>query len=91
VHWPLGSNERPVKVHGFGHARASTCECLCVRSGLMAAHASLRASALLALTKLMAIDAAFCDANLRLLFTLLQNRCPVHPPNRSDVTAQALC
>ncbi len=45
----------------------------------MAAHANLRASALLALTKLMAIEPAFCDRNLRLLFTLLQNRrAPTH-------------
>lgn len=44
-------------------------------SALMAAHADLRASALLALTKLMAIEPGFCDANLRLLFTLLHNRC----------------
>lgn len=42
----------------------------------MGAHADLRASALLALTKLMAIEPGFCDMNLRLLFTLLQNRCP---------------
>ena len=32
------------------------------------------ASALLALTKLMVVDAGFCEANLQLLFTLLQNR-----------------
>ena len=43
-------------------------------SAMMAAHADLRASALLALTKLMAIEPHFCDANLRLLFTLLHNR-----------------
>lgn len=41
---------------------------------MMGAHADLRASALLALTKLMAIEPRFCDANLRLLFTLLHNR-----------------
>ena len=41
----------------------------------MAADARLRASALLALTKLMAVDSAFCDANLRLVFTLLQSKC----------------
>ena len=41
----------------------------------MGAHGDLRASALLALTKLMAIEPTTCDANLRLLFTLLQNRC----------------
>lgn len=47
---------------------------LCNRSVLMGAHCDLRASALLALTKLMAIEPAFCDANLRLLFSLLHNR-----------------
>lgn len=31
-------------------------------------------SALLALTKLMVIDAGFCEGNLQLLFTLLQAR-----------------
>ena len=36
---------------------------------------TLRASALLALCKLMCLDAAFCDTNLQLVFTLLQNRC----------------
>ena len=40
----------------------------------MAESADLRASALLALTKLMAVDASFCDANLQLLFSLLQSR-----------------
>jgi condensin complex subunit 1 len=42
---------------------------------LRTAHAALRASALLALTKLMCLDAGFCDKNLQLIFTLLQNRC----------------
>ena len=41
----------------------------------MAADARLRSSALLALTKLMAVDAGFCEANLRLAFTLLHNKC----------------
>ena len=40
----------------------------------MAAHANLRASALLALTKLMALDPSFCDANLQLVFTLLHTK-----------------
>ena len=39
------------------------------------AHPLLRTSALLALTKLMAIDATFCDTNMQLFFTLLTNRC----------------
>ena len=34
----------------------------------------LRSSALLALCKLMCLDAGFCDTNLQLVFTLLQNR-----------------
>lgn len=48
------------------------------RRNLRDAHPTLRASALLALTKLMCLDAAFCDHNLQLIFTLLQNRraCP---------------
>ena len=41
------------------------------RRDLMNKNARLRSSALLALTKLMAVDAAFCEANLRLLFTQL--------------------
>lgn len=41
---------------------------------LLAAHDDLQASALLALCKMMALDASFCDSNLQLLFTLLQNR-----------------
>ena len=41
---------------------------------LLGSHAHLRSSALLALTKLMAIDPAFCDANLPLVFTLLEKR-----------------
>lgn len=49
---------------------------------LMAAHCDLRASALLALTKLMAVERELCDANLRLLFTLLAKGCarPAPPP-----------
>ena len=39
------------------------------------AHPLLRTSALLALTKLMAIDATFCDTNMQLFFTLLTKRC----------------
>jgi len=36
---------------------------------------TLRASALLALCKLMCLDAQFCNSNLQLVFTLLHNRC----------------
>jgi hypothetical protein len=35
----------------------------------------LQASALLALSQLMAVDAAYCNANIALLFTLLYKRC----------------
>ncbi len=45
------------------------------RRVLRDAHPTLRASALLALAKLMCLDAGFCEANLQLLFTLLHNRC----------------
>ena len=45
---------------------------LCRR--LRDASATLRASALLALCKLMCLDADFCDTNLQLIFTLLHNR-----------------
>lgn len=34
----------------------------------------LRSSALLALSKLMAVDARFCEDNLQLFFTMLANR-----------------
>lgn len=37
--------------------------------------AGLQASALLALTQLMAVDARFCNDNIALLFTLLYKRC----------------
>ncbi len=43
----------------------------------MAVDARLRSSTLLALTKLMAVDAGFCEANLRLAFTLLHNKCAI--------------
>ena len=48
----------------------------------------LRSSSLLALTKLMAIDPVFCDANLALVFTLLEKRSAiaacVYPTVASD-------
>ncbi len=58
----------------------------------MAEHYPLRSSALLALTKLMALDAAYCDTNLRLLFTLLQTTQapPPHhatPPSRFSLAS----
>ena len=48
---------------------------LCKRRRLRDVSPTLRASALLALCKLMCLDAHFCNTNLQLLFTLLQNRC----------------
>ena len=56
---------------------------VCHNRALLASDARLRASALLALTKLMVVDAGFCEANLQLLFTLLQNRCAVLGPGSS--------
>ena len=47
----------------------------------------LRSSALLALTKLMVVDPAFCEANLQLLFTLLQSRCAGAPLRAGDLAA----
>ncbi len=44
----------------------------------------LKSSALLALTKLMVVDVKICEANLQLLFTLLQNRV-VEPAIRSNL------
>eukprot|EP00899_Mesostigma_viride_P025352 jgi/Mesvir1/6000/Mv00748-RA.2 len=46
---------------------------LCWTPAIMDKDPVLRASAMLALCKLMAVDAHFCEANLQLLFTLLQN------------------
>lgn len=46
----------------------------CICRALLGMHAHLRSSALLAMTKLMAIEPAFCEANLPLLFTLLEKR-----------------
>lgn len=46
---------------------------ICRNSGLMQQYPRLRVSAMLALCKLMAIDADFCDQNLQLLFTVAQS------------------
>lgn len=52
---------------------------------MLAAHPRLRASALLALTKLMVVNPSFCDANLQLFFTLLQSRSvPAHLSEQSS-------
>jgi len=39
------------------------------------AHPIIGESALMALAKLMAVDAKFCEDHMRLLFTRLANRC----------------
>ena len=68
-----------VYLGGLTEASVSVCmhaasNALRLRRRLRDASATLRASALLALCKLMCLDAAFCDTNLQLLFTLLHNR-----------------
>jgi condensin complex subunit 1 len=50
----------------------------------LTAEPALKASALLALTKLMVVDATICENNLQLLFTFLQNRV-VDPSIRSNL------
>ena len=64
---------------GLTEATASVCmhtagDALRPRRRLRDASPMLRASALLALCKLMCLDAGFCDTNLQLVFTLLHNR-----------------
>lgn len=54
-------------------AQRGTWGLACCRA-LLGSHVHLRSSSLLALTKLMAIDPDFCDANLALIFTLLEKR-----------------
>ncbi|KAE9619744.1 putative condensin complex subunit 1 [Lupinus albus] len=46
---------------------------LCRNFGLMQKYPDLQASAMLALCRLMIIDADFCDANLQLLFTVVDS------------------
>lgn len=46
---------------------------VCASPALLSVHPALRASALLALSKLMAVDAAFCEQNMQLMFTMLAN------------------
>jgi hypothetical protein len=58
-------------------SRGPSFPAVCHSRVLLGCDAQLRASALLALTKLMVVDPAFCEANLQLLFTLLQSRCAV--------------
>lgn len=54
-------------------------------SKALAAHPTLRASVLLALTKLMAVDQHYCEANLPLVFTWLENRSAVEPEARQNI------
>ena len=56
----------------------------CRHSSFNTAEPVLKSSALLALTKLMVVDVKICEANLQLLFTLLQNRV-VEPAIRSNL------
>ncbi|XP_055808723.1 condensin-1 complex subunit CAP-D2 [Solanum dulcamara] len=46
---------------------------LCRNYGLMQKYPELQASGMLALCRFMIIDADFCDANLQLLFTVVEN------------------
>lgn len=52
---------------------ARVVESYCRHSSLVSAPQELKSSALLALVKLMTVDARVCEANLQLVFTLLQN------------------
>ena len=65
------------------HAPAEPLSCCTRRRSLRNANDGLRASALLALAKLMCLDAGFCEANLQLLFTLLHTRCVAPSPSPS--------
>ncbi len=56
------------------YMHAASSDALRLRRRLRDASPTLRTSALLALCKLMCLDAAFCDTNLQLIFTLLHNR-----------------
>uniref|UniRef100_A0A2N9FEF9 Condensin-1 complex subunit CAP-D2 n=1 Tax=Fagus sylvatica TaxID=28930 RepID=A0A2N9FEF9_FAGSY len=52
---------------------ASFLSKLCRNFGLMQKYPELQASGMLALCQFMIIDAKFCDANLQLLFTVVEN------------------
>ncbi|QDZ24827.1 subunit 1 of condensin complex [Chloropicon primus] len=47
---------------------------LCTDSDLMQSHIQLRVAATLALTKLMCLDAKYCEQNLPILFSMLANK-----------------
>eukprot|EP00898_Chlorokybus_atmophyticus_P002805 jgi/Chlat1/3525/Chrsp23S03800 len=52
---------------------APIVQAICSKTALLQQHPNLHASVILAMCKLMAIDSEFCDRNLRLLFTIVQN------------------
>lgn len=58
---------------------------VCRQRSLLSGDPTLRASALLALSKLMVVDPAVCEENLQLMFTLLAAR-SVEPALRSNLT-----
>ena len=63
---------------------AKVVSSVCHNRQLLSGDSSLRSSALLALCKLMIVDAKICEENLQLLFTLLHNR-NVEPELRSNL------
>ena len=65
-------NEAAARKGAMGALNPKTLPACC--RALLGSHVHLRSSSLLALTKLMAIDPDFCDANLALIFTLLEKR-----------------
>lgn len=57
---------------------------VCRQSTFITAEPTLKASALLAMTKLMVVDANVCEANLQLIFTYLHNKV-IEPEIRSNI------
>ncbi len=64
---------------------AALVSAICRQRSLLSGDATLRASALLALSKLMVVDPRMCEDNLQLMFTLLAAR-SVEPALRSNLT-----
>ena len=64
---------------------AALVPAVCRQRSLLSGDATLRASALLALSKLMVVDPRMCEENLQLMFTLLAAR-SVEPALRSNLT-----
>ncbi|XP_075512806.1 condensin-1 complex subunit CAP-D2 isoform X1 [Primulina tabacum] len=56
----------------IGHSAPFVSE-LCRNFSLMQKHPGMQTSAMLALCRLMIIDAEFCESNLQLLFTVVEN------------------